>query len=154
MLIWTLFSRLPASAVIDYVTAVSLLLTESLQMQLLSKSMLFPNCNNRNKAAASTDNVKNQHGYRTCCSYCNSKSLTTDSDYKGSWHWVSQTCFLSIRQTTGYITIFSKLQYDIVVRDRIILHPLMSAQAWFRHFSFYCGITESEVSQLPDRSVS
>jgi len=81
------------------------------------------------------------------------QKLTADSDYKGSWHWVSRTRFVSIRQTTGYSTIFS-MQYYIVVRGRIILHPPMSAQAWFMHFSFYCGTTESEVSQLPDRSVS
>lgn len=67
----------------------------------LNYSMLFANCNNCNKAVAYTDNVKKQTGYRTCCSDRDSKGLTTDSNCKGSWHWVSQTCFLSIRQTIG-----------------------------------------------------
>lgn len=116
--------------------------------------MQFPNCNNWNKAVAYINNVNKQTGYRTCCSYCDSKGLITDSDCKGSWYWVSQTCFLSIRQTIGYTAIFSKLQYDIIARHRIILHSLRSAQARFTDSSFYCDITELEVSHFPDRSVS
>lgn len=117
-------------------------------------SMPFPYYNCWNKAVAYTNNVEKQTGYRTCHSYRDSKGWTTDGDCKGSWHWVSQTSFLSIRQTTGYAAIFSKLQYDIIVRHRIILHSLRSAQARFTDFSFYSGITDLAISQFPVRSVS